>query len=135
MANLWYKEGLQWYLEAGAAFSTDASLKVALMNAGYTAANTDTGFASIVANQVGASVALPTKSDAAGVATGGTVTFSGIASGLTVKTIVIYHETGAGAGKLICAFDTGTGLPLTTTGADIKVEWNATDPTGTIGSL
>lgn len=136
MANSFYNEGLQFYLEATAAFSTDASLKVALMDDEYVPAKTDANWSTISAHQVSlAPVALPTKSDANGVATGGTTTFTGIAGSLDINTIVLFHDLGGGNGKLICWWDTGTGLPLVTTGADVKVEWNGTDPTGLMFSL
>ena len=135
MANSWYNEGLEYYLEGGAGFSADGALKVALMDGTFTVSAGATGWASLVAKQVGSSVVLGTKSSTGGQMTGGDVTFAGIGAGLTIGGVVLYHETGVGTGTLIAGWDVGTGLPLTTTGANIIVHWSGTTPTGVMGQL
>lgn len=134
MANAMFSGGLDQILDAGVNWSSAANVKVALLNAGYTFSAGDTDFSSCSASQEGTSQTLGTKSNSAGAATGGNVTFSGIASGHTVSSIVVYIDNG-GSKPLLAFFDTGTGLPLTTTGADITIHWNGGSPTGLLFSI
>jgi hypothetical protein len=98
----------------------------------YNAANTI--FGQLSANQVGGTVKLANAAvSAAGVASAGSVTFSGVSAGLTVAAMVLFIDPGAGgAQRLIAWWDTVVGMPLTTTGADITIDWNGTTPTGTV---
>ena len=71
---------------------------------------------------------------ATGVLSANSVTFTGVASGLTVKYIIVYYDTGSATFLAFCD-DTGTGLPYTTTGANVLVNWSGTSTSGVIYSF
>lgn len=62
------------------------------------------------------------------------VTFTGISSSLTVAAVIVYHDTGSVSFPAFY-FNVGTGLPLTTTGANVTVDWNGTSPSGNVMTL
>ena len=104
------------------------TVKVALVDTGtytYSAAHE---FYSSVSGVVGTPQTIgATKSATNGTFDGADVTFTSV-SGATVEALVIYVETGLGAGsdRLVAYLDTGiTGLPVTPNGGDITVTWDA----------
>jgi hypothetical protein len=104
-----------------------------LCNSTYTPNfSTDTSPAIIGANQIGTSVGLSGLSvSSAGVLTANSATFTGIASGLTVAAIVIYWFNGTS--YVLGWYDNvGTGLPYTTIGSNILVEWSGTTASGVV---
>lgn len=83
-------------------------------------------FLSSVATRVADSGNLSGKTVLAGVADADDVVFAAVAAGAAIDYIVIWKDTGvAGTSPLIALINTGTGLPITPTGADITVQWSA----------
>jgi len=65
------------------------------------------------------------KSVTDGVADADNITFSSV-SGDVSEAMVVYQDTGTDStSRLIAYIDTATGLPITPTGADIDVRWDA----------
>jgi hypothetical protein len=60
---------------------------------------------------------------------------SGLSTGQTITSIVVYHDDGLGTSFLGFYYDTGPGLPFTTTGSDVEVAWNGTVGIGPLASL
>lgn len=76
----------------------------------------------VSANVVGTPQTLANKTTSAGVADCDDVTFTAVSSGSTVAYLVLYKDTGTPAtSQLIACYDTATGLPITTSGADITI--------------
>lgn len=127
MANQMYGKGRQKFLEGSIAFGSD-TIKVVLVNtASYSISiNTDEFLSDIPSGmRVAISAALSSKTTTLGTADAADVTFSAVAGTVTVSLVVVYKDTGtASTSPLICAFDTGTGLPVTTNGGDITVQWD-----------
>lgn len=72
-----------------------------------------------------ATVALANKSAAAGVADADDPTFSAV-SGDQSEAVIIYKDTGVEAtSQLIAYIDTATGLPVTPSGGDIEIIFDA----------
>jgi hypothetical protein len=56
---------------------------------------------------------------------GDDVTFTAVAGGATINYLVIYQDTGTpGTSRLIACIDTATGIPLSTNGGDITIQWD-----------
>jgi hypothetical protein len=112
---------------------TGSTWYAALISNSYTPNfSTDTWTGSVVADQIGGSVALASCAvSSAGALSANSVTFTGISASLTVKSIVVYYYNGTSY-LLAFYYDTGTGLPLTTTGANVTVDWNGTTPSGNL---
>jgi hypothetical protein len=70
----------------------------------------------------------------AGVASANSLTLSGISASQTATWIVVFYNPGT-PGFPVCAFNTGTGLPYTTTGAAITIDWNNVSPSGPLFTL
>lgn len=62
----------------------------------------------------------------------GATVFSGISAALTVDAGVIYFDDGAGNIFLFAYFDSGTGFPYTTTGANFQIQWDNLTVGGTV---
>lgn len=119
----------------GASPWVSGTLKVSILDAGasYNSANTIYGDVSAHVLTGVTPQTLGTKSvDASANAIAGSTTFSGVTAAQTLSAIVLYIDLGGGVTRLIAWWDTVVGLPLTTTGADITIDWNGTTPTGTI---
>lgn len=117
---------------AGVDWLTD-DIKVTLVTDTYVFDATHTDLAALGANVIAGitnqSVNI-TNVDATGFVSADSVTFSGATAAQTVGGIVVYVDRGGGTTQLLWFFDTGTGFPLTTTGADITVDWNGSAGTG-----
>ena len=62
---------------------------------------------------------------AAGVVDANNLIFSAVTAGTSFEAIVIFKDSGADAtSPLIAYIDTGTGLPVTSNGADITIAWD-----------
>lgn len=101
-------------------------MKVALVDTGtytYSAAHE---FLSSLSGVVSTAQTLSTKTYLNGVFDADNVTYTAV-SGASVEALVIYIDTGvAGTSRLVAYLDTGfTGLPITPSGGDITVTWNA----------
>lgn len=126
MANALYKLGAKKFLDGDIDLLTD-TIKVAIVDgASYTPNTTTHEFqSSITAGTIGTPVALSTKTTTLGVFDAADHTQTSVAAG-TYEYLVIYKDTGSSAtSPLICIFDTATGLPLTASGGDVTVTWNA----------
>lgn len=108
----------------------------ALVNSGYTPNfATDVAYSAISSHVVGSPVALASLAiDATGFASANSVNFGAISSGSTIKSIVVYYNNGVTT-FLGLYYDTGTGLPITTSGAAIEVDWNAVVGVGELYTL
>lgn len=99
----------------------------ALVDTGvYTYSASHEFYSSISAGVVGTPVELSSKTYTAGLFDAADATFSAV-SGASCEAIVLYVKN-AGANttwRLFAYIDSGTGLPVTPSGADITVAWNA----------
>lgn len=79
------------------------------------------------ASVVASSGALTTKTVTGGVADADDVTFSSVAAGADITSILVYTEGSStdATRQLIAYIDTGTGMPVTPNGADITVVWDS----------
>lgn len=137
MANGFYTIGKVDSLNGNVTWAGGTSLAVHMLNTGYTFNGGDTDFAtSCSAHEIGApGMSLSGMTDGSTGVIGNSVVFTGISSGLTVKSIVVVKDDLTGGGELLLYYDTGTGFPLTTTGANITIDWNATPTSGLMFSL
>lgn len=76
---------------------------------------------------VASSSALTGKTTTGGVADANDVTFTAVAAGAAITSIIIYTEGSStdATRRLIAYIDTGTGLPVTPDGTDIVVSWSS----------
>lgn len=134
MANAFYDSARHDY-PAGADPWISGTVKATLVNAGYTYNSGHSNLAALGANILSGitdqTLAGKTISGGGTVAAN-SVTFAGLTAAQTLKAIVLYQDLGGGTTRLIAYFDSGTGFPLTTTGADVTVDWNATAVNGTV---
>lgn len=114
---------------------TADNIKVTLVDETYTYDATHTDLADLgasvvagITDQAIANIAV----DDVGFVTGDSVTIPGATTGQTVQAVIVYVDRGGGLTELLWFFDTGVGFPLTTTGADVAVDWNATAGNGII---
>lgn len=106
---------------------TAATVKVALVDTGvYTFSQSHDFFNDVSSAVVGTPQELGTPQFVGKNFDGADVTYSGL-TGDTVEAIVIYVDTGTeGTSPLVAYLDTGvTGLPLTPSGADVTLTWDA----------
>ncbi|HET7721326.1 MAG TPA: hypothetical protein VFK43_15275, partial [Acidimicrobiales bacterium] len=128
MANALFDPGREGFLAGEIDFDT-AVIKAALVR-GYTfsaahkfVSDVTTAGGTLVAT----SAALASKAVTNGVADAADVTFSAVASGAAITSIIVFQSSAVGGGadvaataqRLIAYFDTGTGLPVTPNGGDI----------------
>lgn len=134
MANAAYDE-LRSRLPIGGVDWLTANIKATLVNAGYVYNAGHVGLADLGANVIAGitnQALTVTNVDATGFVSVDSATFSGATAAQTVKAIIVYVDVGGGITYLLWYFDTGTGFPLTTTGADVTVDWNGTAGNGTM---
>lgn len=134
MSNAFYSEGKQRIIDSTIDL-VSGTIKAILLDGTYTFSAGQTGLAAISGHRVTGSTdqSLTTKAvSSVGTYSADSVSFTGVSSSLTVKAVAIYADLGGGTTYLIAYFDTGTGFPLTTTGATITVDWNATPTNGTV---
>ena len=126
MANALYAKGKEKLLSAGINL-TSATVKVALVKNTYPQnLATDEFYTSISAYVLGTPQTLTGKSVTAGVFDAGDPTYTAVTAGDTSEGVVIYIDTGGGAGTnpLLAYIDTITGFPLATNGGDITIQWD-----------
>jgi hypothetical protein len=127
MANALYDKGRQKFAEGSIAWLTD-TIRIRLVSSAYTPNLALHEFLSDIpagARIGSASSALTGKTTTNGVCDADDVVFPSVASGSTVSYVIGYKDTGVeGTSPLIFFIDTATGLPLTTTGADVTVQWD-----------
>lgn len=122
MANALYDTGRNAFLNGEINFTSN-TIKMALLSDGYTPNLASHDFYNDVSSfVVGTPQSLTNKTANAGVAGCDDVSFGPVASGSNVNYILIYKDTGtAGTSQLIALYDTATGLPFATSGADITI--------------
>lgn len=129
MANALYNAGRQKFLEGGIAFASD-TIKAQLVdtNGGtpYTFSQSHANFSDVPSgSRIGTAVALSGKTTTDGIADASDTTFTSVTSGSTAEAVVIYKDTGTeSTSTLIAYLDTATGLPVTTNGGDIIIQWD-----------
>lgn len=126
MANAIYPKWKETVMQAGANSSLTGTVKAALVDTGtytYSAAHQ---FLSSLSGVVGTAQTLASKTFTNGVLDAADITYTAV-SGASAEAIVLYIDTGvAGTSQLVAYLDTGfTGLPVTPSGGDINVVWNA----------
>lgn len=126
MANALYDKGREKFATGQINWVSD-TIKCLLVSNGYTPNLAVHEFLSSIPTsaRVGSPVALANKTATAGVCDADDVVFTGIASGQNVTYVVLYKDTGnETSSPLIALFDTLLGLPMTTSGADILIQWS-----------
>lgn len=125
MANAFYTKGKEKILSASINFLTD-TIKAALVKSAYTQnLATDEFYSTVATHVVGTNQTLSAKSVTGGAFDASDVTWAAVAAGDTVKAVVLYKDTGSdGTSPLLAYIDVVTGLPLTTNGSDITIQWD-----------
>lgn len=128
MANAVYPKYLEALLDASSNVDlNDGTVKVALVDTGtYTYSAAHDFYDDVSAAVVGTPQTINNTTVTNGLFDGDDVTFSAV-TGATVEALVIYIDTGTpGTSRLVAYIDTGvTGLPITPSGGDITLAWNA----------
>lgn len=127
MANAFYTPFLKKLLDADVDFLAD-DIKVVLVDlADYTFSAAHEFLSDVAAGaRVATSGNLASKTTTGGVFDAADLTFTAV-TGDPSEALIIYKDTGVAAtSPLIRFMDTGvTGLPITPSGADITIRWNA----------
>ncbi len=126
MANALFDAGREGFLAGDIAWDTD-DIRCCLVR-GYTFSSSHTVLSDVTGaggTVVQSSSAFSSKTTTAGVADAADVLFSAVPAGSAITSVIIYKEgAGDSTRNLIAYIDTGTGLPITPTGADITVAWS-----------
>lgn len=126
MTNFLYNYGKEGILGGDIAWDTDTFK--AVLGRAYTQSvahqfRSDAVTAGLIT--IATSASFTSKTIVNGVAAAANLNFPSVAAGPAVLCLLIYKDTGASAtDRLIAHFDTGTGFPLTPTGADVPVVWS-----------
>lgn len=128
MSNGLYDFGRQGFAEAKIDWLND-TIKCAILKTAYTPNLTSHQYLTdLGANVLSTAQTLTgktTTSPVGGVLDADNPTFTAVAAGDTVGSIVLYKDTGvAGTSRLIMCIDTAAGLPVLTNGGDITVQWD-----------
>ncbi len=127
MANVLYDKGRQKFLEGDIAWLTDDIKVILIDSADYTEVVATHDFLDDIpsAARVAESGNFASKDSTDGVADAADITLSTV-SGDPSEALVIYKDTGTEANSPLIAFiDTATGLPVTPSGGDIIIQWDA----------
>jgi hypothetical protein len=127
MANTLYPKWKEAVINGGSNVALSGTVKAALVDTGTTAYSSAHDFYDDISSAVvGTPQTIANKTYTNGLFDGDNVTFTALA-GATAEAIVIYIDTGSAATSRLVAFlDTGvTGLPLTPSGGDVTITWNA----------
>jgi hypothetical protein len=131
MANALFNPGREGFLDGTIDWDT-AVIKASLVRS-YTFDATDKFVSDLSgATLVATSAALSSKTVTDGIADAADVTFSAVAAGAAITSIVIYQASAVGGGadvassaqRLIAFIDTATGLSVTPNGGDITITWD-----------
>lgn len=122
MANTFYPKGKEKMLRAQINFDTD-TIKAVLVSSAYTYSVTHEFLSSL--SVVGTAQTLATKTTNDGIFDAGDVGFPALASGSTVKALVLYKDTGVDSTSPLLAYiDSITGFPMATSGGDVVIPWS-----------
>ncbi len=125
MANTLFPKGKEKFLSAALNLSSD-TIKAVLVKSSYTYSASHEFLSDLGANTIGTAQTLASKTITNGVFDAADITFPTVTTGNTVNAVAIYKDTGvAGTSPLIDYIDTVTGLPLTTSGADVDIQWDS----------
>lgn len=127
MSNVVYPRWKEAVLNGGSNVALSGTLKAALVDTGTVSYNAAHDFYDdISAGVVGTPVALASKTYTNGLLDAADTTFTAV-SGSSAEAIVLYIDTGTPAtSRLFAWIDTGvTGLPVTPSGGNIQITWNA----------
>lgn len=128
MASAWYMKGVTEACKAGRDLD-NGSLKMALINTGYTYSNGHDFYDDVSASVIGTPIALtsPTFTTTAGTATLDAadtgLTWSAVAAGSTVIAVVVYWDSGTAGTSPLWTYNEVTSTP--TNGGDITITINA----------
>lgn len=129
MATGMYASTLEQFLTGQRDWLTDTLRVVIVDHAEYTPnLATDSSLADIpVLARVAISAVLTGKTATGGVADAANVTFSEL-TGAVSEGVVVYVDSGVeNTSYLLCHIDEGASFPITPTGADFTLEWDATN--------
>lgn len=126
MANALFDPGREGFLD-GTIIWSSGNIKVSLVR-GYTFTASHK-FLSDVTGAGGTLVAtssnLASKTVTNGIADAADITYTAVAAGAAITSLVGYQDTGTPATtRLIFFLDSATGLPVTPNGGDISVAWD-----------
>ena len=127
MANALYPAWRQALIDGSSNVALSGTVKAALIDTGTVAYNSAHDFYNdISAGVVGTPATLANKTYVNGLFDADNTTLTTV-SGATAEAIVIYIDTGnAATSRLVAWLDTGvTGLPLTPSGSNVQITWNA----------
>lgn len=131
MANALFDPGREGFLVAE--IDWDTAVIKALLVRGYTFDASDKFVSDLSgATIVATSGALTSKTATNGVADAADVTFTSVASGAAITSVILIQssavtggaDVAATAQRLIAYMDSGTGLPVTPNGGDIVAAWD-----------
>lgn len=124
MANLVYPKAKEAFLKGD--LDLDSDVKVSLLDAAdYTYSAAHEFYSSANTNVVATSGNLASKTFTNGTFDAADLTISGV-TGDQFEYILVWQDTGnAATSRLICLFDTATGLPVTPSGTDVIVQWHS----------
>lgn len=125
MANQLYDTAREQFLAGTLSWSND-TIKATLVTTDYTFSVAHTSLASINASYcLATSAALTAKTVTNGIANAANSVFTAVPTNAKQgNAIIIFKDTGtASTSTLIVYIDTGTGLPVTTNGGDININW------------
>jgi hypothetical protein len=124
MANAIYTNAKNLMLTAGLDLSVVPITAVLVDAADYVFSDAHTSLADVPAIGRLASAPLTTIVVAGNVFDADNILLNNV-SGDVAEAVILYHDTGVEAtSSLIAYIDTGTGLPVTPTGADIVITWD-----------
>lgn len=124
MANTLYPKGAEKMLSAQVNF-VDDTIKVVLVSNTYAYNPSHEFLNDLLVNVIGTAQTLSGKTVIGGAFDADDITFPIIASGSTIKALVIYRETGIPAtAPLLVYFDTLTGFPALTNGGNQSISWS-----------
>lgn len=126
MTNRLYPSGREAFLTGAVDWTTDTIKAVLVDTDDYTYDDAHDNLDDVAAGaRVSTATLANTATDGAGVADADDVTFSSV-SGDEAEALILYVDSGLeSTSTLIAYIDTATGLPITPTGADLVVAWNA----------
>jgi hypothetical protein len=120
-----FDHGRQAFLEGSIHWLTD-TINAVLVTTAYTPnLVTDQFLSDVGENTIGTPQTLTHPSSTAGVADADDVVFTAVVAGSIVKYVLIYKLGDMDSNSpLIASIDIATGLPISTTGNDINVQWD-----------
>lgn len=134
MANAFYDKGKEKLISGGAATGTTSgssikldtdTIKAALLSSSYVPnLSTHEFYSEISTYLLNTPKTLAGKTYSQGVFDADDITYTAVTAGATAKYVALFKDTGtASTSPLLALFDTITGFPVATNGADIVIVW------------